>query len=99
MSVRLRNFETGGRDPFDRLTKMPPFREHKKKWAVCHNALGNPSTYGWIKSLTPVCVEVVGTSGWSSPFWDPRSVLVDETEEEAKQIVDNYEKSVPRDPR
>lgn len=66
---------------------MPNYPYHSTKWAVCYT-LDGPSTYGWIKSLTPECVEVIGTTGWFSNVWQPEYVRVVETEEEAKRMYE-----------
>jgi len=84
--------------PARRHFPRPP--QSKQKWGVCYTAEG-PSTCGKIKSLTPDSVTVTGTKGWGSCFWQPEYVLVVETEDEARGIVEEHKRflNLISDPR
>lgn len=72
------------------------------QWVVCKNFSLQPSTWGKITSTTPTDSQVrygKDAPHWQSNMWDNEYLEIAASEEAARKVVEDYEKSIPYDPR
>jgi len=79
------------------IKKIQPLNLSCPKWAFCFNTGGNPSTWGMIREMDEMrAVIKYGKDApiWDSNLWINKYIKVVDTENEARNIVEDYRKTI-----